>query len=425
MPASPAIPVNAEAVTPAWMQEALAAGGAVDLPPIEAMTVSRIGSEVGMQGDLRRCRLKWQGGAGPFGSVVVKLPSPVSRTRRVSTSLKFYRREYDFYRHVAHRLPFRTPALLYGDCRGRNQDFVLVLEDLEFEGNEMVDPYRGATAAQARGAVRTIAKLHGRYWDNYSSPSASGFHDAFNRTTRILSQLAYLRYLAPALKHYGSVFSDEMRQLAEAFGPRVSDYLRYLEKEPRTFIHGDYWLYNLFYGSGGPDDVIVIDWQVSGIACGPFDVSYFMVRSVTPEVRAGIERDAVAEYFDIVRSMGARHLSFEACWRLYRRNMLACLMILVVAVGLISHTNQLTRRLAETTMARLVAAIEDLDAYEFLPERRSFFSLAGAFSTSSHLAYRLFRGTGGTRLSRARRSVDPAAPGEAATGSEPRSEPGA
>ena len=392
MPAGPAIPADGDAITPAWMQEALAAGGASGLPPIQAMTVNRIASEIGMQGELLRCRLKWQGAAGPFESVVVKLPSAVSKTRRVSTSLMFYRREYDFYRNVAHLLPFRTPALLYGDCRGRNQDFVLVLEDLE--GNEMVPVHQGATAAQARGAVRAIAKLHGLYWENYSAPPASGFHDAFNRKTRILSQLAYLRCLAPALNHFGSLFSADVYRLAEAFGPRISDYLSDVEKRPRTFIHGDYYLHNVFYGSGGPDDVIVIDWQISGIASGPFDVSYFMARSVTPEVRREIERDAVAEYCDIVRGMGAKNLTFEECWDLYRQNMLTCLMILVVALGLMSHTNQLSRHLAEVTMARLNAAIEDLDVYEFLPERRPFFSLAGAFAAASRLAYRISKEIG-------------------------------
>ena len=391
MPANPPIPASADAITPAWMQEALAAGGASGLPPIEAMTVSGIGAEMGMQAELLRCRMSWAGGAAaPFDSVVVKLPSAVSRTRRVSASLKFYKREYDFYRHVAHRLPFRTPALLYGDCRGGNQDFVLVLEDLE--GSEMVPVEVGATAAQARGAVRTVAKLHGLYWENFSDPPASGFHDALNRNTRILSQLAYLRYLAPALRHFGHLFSDDLKRFAEAFGPRVFDYLRDVGERSRTFIHGDYYLPNLFYGSGGPDDIIVIDWQVSGIASGPFDVSYFMARSVEPQVRREIEREAVAEYCDIVASMGARHLTFEACWDLYRQNMLTCLMILVVSLGLIGHTDQLSRRLVEVTMARLVAAFEDLDAYEFLPGRRPFLSLANAFSASSRLGYRLLKG---------------------------------
>ncbi|WP_419938239.1 phosphotransferase [Candidatus Palauibacter sp.] len=390
MPANPPIPASVDAITPAWMQEALAAGGASGLPPIETMTVSGIGAEMGMQAELLRCRMSWRGGAAaPFESVVVKLPSAVSRTRRVSASLKFYRREYDFYRHVAHRLPFRTPALLYGDWGG-SQNFVLVLEDLE--GREMVPVEGGATAAQARGAVRAIAKLHGLYWENYSDPAASALHDALSRKTRILSQLAYLRYLAPALKHFGHLFSDDMYGFAEAFGPRVSDYLYDIGREPKTFIHGDYYLPNLFYGSGGPDDVIVIDWQVSGIASGPFDVSYFMARSVEPEMRREIEREAVAEYCDIVASMGAGHLTFKACWDLYRRNMLTCLMILVVSLGLIGHTDQMSRRLAEVAMGRLVAAFDDLDAYEFLPGPRPFFSLANAFSASSRLAYRPFKG---------------------------------
>ena len=383
----PGIPANADALTPAWMRQALAAGGAADLPAIEDMTVSRIGSEVGMQGDLLRCRLTWQGGDGPFQSVIVKLPSEVARTRRMSAMMQFYRREYDFYVQLGRRLPFRTPALHYGDCRGRKQDFVLVQEDLE--GNDMVDPYHGASEEQAKGAVRTIAQLHGRYWGTYTNPSATGFYDCYNRKVKVLAQLAYLRYLPAALKHFGDNFTEDVRRLAEAFGPRIYDFMIDLGKRPMTFIHGDYWLYNLFYGKGGPNDVIVIDWQVSGIGSGLYDVSHFLVRSVTTDLRREIERDVVREYWEIIVDMGAEDLTFEECWDLYRQNMLSCLMILTVGVGLISHTQQLTRQLAETTMVRLAAAIEDLGSSEFLPTPRPFFSLPSAFSASSGLAYQL------------------------------------
>lgn len=54
-----------------------------------------------------------------------------------------------------------------------------------------------------------------------------------------------------------------------------------------------------------------------------------------------------------------------------------------------------TRALAESGLRRTLAAIEDLEAADFLPPRRPFLSGANLFSALSSCAYRIYRAVRG------------------------------
>lgn len=391
----PGIPENADAITADWMRRALAAGGGADAP-VDDVVVSGVGAGVGLLAQILRCRLTRRDddgvAAGPE-SVIVKLPSLEPKSLRMSRMQSLYKREFDYYRRVAPDAPVRSPRLLYGDFDKRGHRFVLVLEDLAHM--QPGDHHAGATPEQARRAVRALAKLHGRYWHDVGRPPASspvaGFFDTMNPRLLPLLQILYLALLGPALRRFGDCFSDEMRGLAEAYGPLVSAHIgEVAATAPRTFIHGDYRLDNLFFGAGD-DDVAVIDWQVSGLGCGLYDVAYFLGASVTTDIRRRIESDVLREYTDVLLGTGVTGFTFDDCRRLYRSHMLGRLLISIFVCGGLDMTDERNRRLAESGLRRTLAAIEDLEAAEFLPARRSLLSPGGLFSAVSRGTYRVFR----------------------------------
>ena len=300
-----------------------------------------------------------------------------------------YKREFDYYRRLAPDAPVRSPRLLYGDFEERGHRFVLVLEDLA--PMKPGDHHAGATPDQARSAIRALARLHGRFWHDARHPPMPGFFDTTSSRMRPLLQVIYLALLVPTLKQFGNCFSAETRRLAEAYGPVVAGHIGEMaDSAPRTFIHGDYRMDNLFFGDGA-DDIALIDWQVSGLGCGLYDVAYFLGGSVTPEVRRRIEHDALQEYTDILLGTGVKGFTFEDCWRLYRSNMLGRLLISIFVCGGLDMTNERNRRLAESGLCRTLAAIEDLDAAAFLPAPRPFPSPARLFFALSRGAYRVYR----------------------------------
>lgn len=390
MASNPEIPAGGGAVDARWLQRALAAGGAPDLPAIRGLAVEEIGGGFGLLGEILRCRVSWEEEAEEApGSVVVKLPSPDPKSVRLCRRLSLYKREYEFYRHIGAQAPVRSPALLYGGFEARSHRFVLLLEDLG--GMVPGDQIAGATAGQARCVVRALARLHGFYWNRTGRPPVAGLHDAFSRKRLRVLQLVYLANLAPALDRIQGLFTGEMRRIVEAYGLCLIDYLGGIAETPLTFTHGDVRLDNMFFDAGGGDEVALIDWQVSGIGSGLYDVAYFLGGNIPTELRREIERDALSEYRDIVCGMGAEDFTFEDCWGLYRRNMLSLLTVAVLVCGSLDLEDERKRRLLETGVGRTLAAIEDLDSIEFLPARRPFFSLANGLAILFGAAYRLRR----------------------------------
>ena len=368
MVSKPLIPSNENDITADWLARALADGGASDVPEIHNAIVEEIGSGVGLVGKILRCHLTYGAAGGPE-TVIVKLPSAHPETFRMAMGLGLYRREYAFYRQIAPHIPLRSPALWYGDFDDASHRFVLVLEDLR--DMAAADQLDGASAEQAKTAIRAIARLHGFYWNKVDQPSVAGFQTASDRERRQMTQAAYQANLGPALERFGELFPHHTRQLAEDYATRLADHLEAVSAGPQTFTHGDFRLDNLFFaGDGGKsEDFAAVDWQVCGIASGLQDVAYFLSSSVATEVRRQIEREALAEYHDVILSMGAEEFTFTECWRSYRQNMLGCLRTPIIAGGQLDFSSDRSRQLAEVFLQRTLTAIDDLDAHEFLPGR--------------------------------------------------------
>jgi len=378
----PGIPRDRSGITPAWMRHSLAAGGAC-VPELADLSVEDVGAGAGQMGEVLRCRLTWEDAAPDLpGSVIVKLPSMSPRTRRISRGMRLYKREYVFYRHIAPEAPVRSPRMLYGSYDARRDDFVLVLEDLA--GMVSEDILEGAGPERTRSALRSIAALHGRYWNRVHAPPLSNRCEVIGTRIRVLAQIAYLAALPRTLDRFGTAFTPETRRLAEDLGPKVSEFMRGLLSGPASFVHADYHLNNLFFDPAS-GEVAVIDWQTSGPNNPLLDVALFMSRSVTAEARRGMEREAVEAYGEALRRAGVEGFGLEECWRHYRMSMLFSLLIMILGAGNLGSGDRLDSRDFENILRRATTAAGELDAAEFVPGRRRFASPAWTFSALSGL----------------------------------------
>ena len=385
MESRPVIPAGVEQITAAWLQQALAAGGMAGVPAIEHINVEQVGVGIGHVGESVRCRLSYADDApGAPETVFVKMHSSHPSTDKLARRVRLYRRECAFYRLLSHRAPIRSPVLYYGDYERRSNRLVLVLEDLG--GMQRVDEIDGADADQARCAVRAIARFHASSWNRTHESPYIDIFNSLDPKWRPPVQLIYLASLRRTFEVFGDHFSSDMRRVTETLGWRAADYMGDLAVGPRAFGHGDYRLDNMFFGAGD-DDFAVIDWQVCGGNNPLGDVAYFLGGSLSIDVRRTIEREAVAEYHDIVCRADAGDFSAEECWRLYRQNMLVRLITLVVSIAGLDISNERSTRLLDLGLNRTLAALEDLDAEEFLPSRRRLFGPSWMFSTASRCAY--------------------------------------
>ena len=290
----------------------------------------------------------------------------------------------------------RSPVLLHGDFDEATHRFVLVLEDLR--DLEVPVQVAGVAAGRARLAVREIASLHGQFWGAVDCPALSGCRDIFAPKIRRFLQIACLLCLPVVIERFGDSFSPQTRRLAETLAPRITAHFAAVSAGPRTLVHGDYRGENMFFGpeagggasASGGDDFVVVDWQGCGLGPGLYDVAYFLGTNVAPGDRRRIEREALEEYHDIVRRLGARDFTFDDCWRSYRQNMLGVLVACIVGCRGLDLGFQRLHDLVKSALERALAAIEDLDVAEFLPRAR-FLSAENAFSILSRGAYKAYR----------------------------------
>ena len=373
----PPIPRSADDVTARWMQQALGAGRASERAPIREIILEEIDARAVVMGTVLRCHLTGEEpDAGIPATVIVKLPGTNAGNLRMSRRLQMFRREYDYYTLAAPLSPVRSPALLYGDFDSGSNRFVLVLEDLK--EMQTLSQLEGASAGQARIALRTLARLHGTFWNRGDQPPLNRIYDVLATRRRAALQLAYVTNLAPTFERFGSLFSPKMRGLAEAYAPRIAAHIGAVASGPRTLIHGDFRLDNILFPAApgdaeaaaareGQEEVALIDWQVSGLSTPLYDVAYFLGSSVTTAVRRRVEHAALAEYTEIIRNIGVEGFTFDQCWRLYRECTLGRLLAAVLVCGGLDLGDDRGREMAEVGLQRTLAAIEDLDAGEFLP----------------------------------------------------------
>ena len=378
-------------ITAEWMQEALGAGGKFDSPRIEAIEVETMESVTNALGSLVRCHLTVCDDSSPLpATVIVKLPTTNPNFMRLAKWLLLHKREYDYYSRLAPHSPMRSPALYYGAYDARSHRFALALEDMR--PMEVIPQVVGVEGEQVRVAIRELARMHGHFWDAVDQPRLSYLYNNFNsRYTRIM-QTAYLVSLLPTLERFDALFSSRMRMLSEALGPRINAHYANIAPGPMTVIHGDYRSENMFFGAGAEEGFAAVDWQGCGSGCGLSDVAYFLATSVSIDTRRQMEREVLEEYHDIVCRAGARKYPFEDCWRSYRQNMLNAFVPCVLGCGSLDVMSDPRRiELATALLSRAIAAVEDLDADEFLPARERFLTPGYTFSALSRRGYGVYR----------------------------------
>ncbi len=383
----PGIPEGADSLTAEWLHGALVAGGRTDCPPIRRMACEAIGEGVGLMAEILRCELTFAQNSRPPESVIVKLPSDKPANRKLGRRWELYQREYRYYRRMASESPIRSPALLYGAFEARTHRFVLILEDLR--SMTTAGQVDGASPAQVRRAVRAVARLHGKYWDRVEPLTGSGFDETLAPQVWMGLQVSYLLSLPRALRLLSDSWSEEMQDLAEEYGLRLVDHFGQLAREPKTFVHGDYRLDNMFFGE--EDGFAVVDWQNCGVSNGLYDVAYFFAGSVSSEVRRAIERDTLREYHDTVRSLGTRDFTFARCWRLYRETLLACLILPVIVAAQLEEVPGRQLRLRDAIAQRTAAAARDLAIGALLPPLPPRLSQAGLRRVLCQVGYRAYR----------------------------------
>ena len=397
-----------EAITPRWLAEAIVPQGPArrrSRGGIESVHAREIGTGVGQLS--RIFRVEISGGEDFPASVVVKLPSDDPQAFRMCRRMSLYRREFLAYRRVTPALGVETPSLLFGAFDMRTHRFVLVLDDVAnwWDGQARGrDQLEGADASEARLAARAAADIHAPFWDRTdrtivrrygggsesrvaqasSEHTLSGFREIFRPLVRWALQFVYVKSLPVAHARFPEAFGSRHRELASAFGPLVAAQLAAASSGPKTFIHGDYRLDNMFFSPREDGRFAIVDWQAAATGCGLYDLAYFACTSVRRASRPRIEGELLEEYHGRLRALGVRDFSIEECRVLYRASVLACLVRQVIVAGSANLDHERAHRLARTCLRRTLHAIDGIDGWAHIASAGRSSAMGWAVTRLAH-----------------------------------------
>ena len=354
----PRFPVDPESVTASWLGEVLRAD-------VRGCELEQIAVGVGLLGRLYRVHL--DGGPGAPASVVVKLPTLDTQARSaLCEDLEFYLREVRFYQEIGVANPLPPARPYFAAFDETTHDFVLVLEDL---GRlRLADQTVGCNVPDAETVVDAIAGHHAHWWESprfgsvpwlkpYSTPpfpsvAASNFEAGWPQFLEVV----------------GSDLSPALRDFGQRFPSLVPWYCDELTQPPRTFLHGDLRLDQLFFAVDADDPpVTALDWQITGKGRGAYDLAYFLSQSLTTGTRRSCEDQLIERYADRLAEHGVDYPRDELR-RDYRLTTAWCFIFPVIAAGRIEVANDRQLELLHTMLNGAAAAIEDHDALALRPD---------------------------------------------------------
>jgi len=329
---------------------------------VNSVTAERIGQGRGFAGTIRRLSVSYAGDSEAPPTIVAKSPSAAPEIRDYAVRDGMYRRETMFYRELATESGIPVPDCYFADLDPDSGDFVLLLEDLAAleEGDEI----GGCSLEQAALVVRSLARLHARWWTDERVAGLDWLRgDGDTSSGPITLQTLYQDAWKRATDTLADIYPPELFVIAELFGPGLASVLQVATTGNQTLNHGDCHLGNLFFGD---DNVVFTDWQNVVVTSPALDIAYFIQGSLPVEMRRAHERELLVIYLSTLRENGVAGYSYDQLIEDYRRGLLRTLIPSVLSIANLDMEAPESRELVQTIGARMIG-IADWDCGDLIP----------------------------------------------------------
>jgi hypothetical protein len=348
--------VRPEAVTPAWLTQALRNHG-VDTA-VADFRIEAVGT--GQLGETRRFHLEYEGPtpADAPKSVVGKFPSDNEVACKTGKEMGFYRAELMFYREAAHRAGIRTPFPYVAEIDDSGE-FTLLFEDLA--PAQQGDHMSGCTIDDARKALSEAARLHAAFWNDtelmeqdwlYVPAGAQGFY-----TTELMES---------SWQHFERTYAHRMDpDVIKVCDKLIKCHAAWNAPRdmPKCYSHNDFRVDNMLFGG---ERVAVVDWQTSNFLGTGMDVAYFLGGAFDRETRRANEVELLRQYHEELIGHGVTDYSFDHLMADYRHYSFAVLVVAIAATVIVKQTERGDRLFMKMVTDGAYQAIDN-DAVDALP----------------------------------------------------------
>src|SRR6185437_913620 len=245
-------------------------------------------------GTTGRSRFRLSGDSALPATVFVKLAPFDAAQRSFVTAMGMGVAEARFYRDVAAEVPVRVPHPYYAATD--DERYVMVLEDLEASGCRFPSPRDPDIERRGGDIVEQLAALHAKYWDSARFDAPDDLAWLAGKGTGNQGGGHETMFVKMAVDHLGAQLEPAFHRIADFYLAHAPEIIGLWNSGPRTLVHGDPHIGNLFVDVRGGDRTGFLDWGVLGCSPGMRDVAYVVCNSIPGEVRAAHERDWLRRY---------------------------------------------------------------------------------------------------------------------------------
>jgi hypothetical protein len=351
------LPTDIAELTPAYLTEVLRYGGHLPNGSVKTVEATPLGAGVGFVGQLARLSMSYDGESGGLpDAMVAKFPIVDPVAQYLAKMYGFYTTEAGCYQQASTiGLGVPTPVTYLSEVSEDGAATLILMEDLS--DARMADQVAGADLDDACAVIDAAAQLHATWWE---SPR--------------LDELTWLRPLNnPAYMGVGDQYVQSWPAFAEMFadapavalevgeriGPQLaSTYDWIMANRPTTLAHTDFRLDNFFFGRADAP-VTIIDWQLTVRSSGAFDVGYFIVESMTTDMRREHGDALLRRWHRGLVDRGVVGYTIDDAYADFHESVMLQMSIPVIAAANLDPANDRGRQLLECMGRRACQALAD------------------------------------------------------------------
>jgi hypothetical protein len=355
------IPESPYDLDPPWLTRALATRYPdAKVASIEVVEVRHVTNTHGY------LRITYEEPTNAPSTMFCKSPPLDLKRREVIAGSRMGPREVLFYTRLAPTLPgIRVPDVYVALHDPGDQSFLILMEDLNQTGCRLPDGTWGIAPDSAARALEDLADLHVRFEDPRRRESEVPWAP-LAPTTRAPG-LALLRF---GLDHHRDKLSDTFARVTEIYLEHYALLIALWAQGPgpATVVHGDPHTGNLFDDHGRTG---FLDWGVINVTTPMRDAGYFITMGMQIEDRRAHEVDLLRHYLDVRQAKGGAPIAWDDAWRAHRLHALYCVPAACQIVTFPPDATPRRKVFAAGFLARVEAALADLDALGALRDATS------------------------------------------------------
>jgi hypothetical protein len=353
------VPSSVDALTPQWWTAVMCA----DVPDAHVTGHSIVGDSRGTHARHRHQLVYNDAGkrAGLPTAVFTKtLPDLV--TRMIGGYNGTARAEGRFYMQIRPTLEIEAPRGYHAAFDRETLAAINVMEDIVVTKAATFCSHRTVTRPMAEEMVDLVAALHAGTWEHPRFETdwrwVAGFADWFRVGS---DKMETERYTQEALDRAGDLIPPDILARRADVWPATIAATPVHERAPRVLLHSDVHIGNWYQTGAGR--MGLCDWQCLTRGHWSRDISYVLAAGLTRDNRRAWERELLARYLDRVGALAGVHLSFDAAWNDYRRQMLHAFWMWTITL---CHSPLLPDMQREDTtlemVGRIATAVSDLQS---------------------------------------------------------------